>query len=389
ASRLAAVVLRRPRQILIGMTAVAVVLIGFAFTNQLDDRYVRYFDHGYAFRQATDRLNAKMGGFYTIDYSLDSGEAGGIARPDYLEQVDRFSNWLRQQPGVTHVHGLPDVLKTVNRAMRGGSEDQYRLPVDRYVAAQYLALYEMSLPFGTDLKNQLTADKRASRLTVSRNDVSTAAMAKLDADARAWTRHNTPLIAASAKGTGTSLLFAHIGNRNIREMLKGMLGSVLSVALIFAVAFRSLRLSIIGTIANLIPAMATLGVWALINGEVGMAVAAVASATFGVVVDATIYMLTNYSRLRREGCSAEEAVRGAYAIAGPGIIAMTLSLAAGFACLGFSGFQINSWMGTMAAATILIAAVFDLLFIPALLLVLDGKPNCRQEERVLETVPAT
>ena len=372
--RAAALVMHRPRKVLCGVLLLATLLTAFAFTNQLDDRYVRYFDQGYAFRQATDRLNQHLGGFYTIEYSLDSGEQDGIARPDYLEQVDRFSNWLRQQPGVTHVHGLPDVLKTVNRAMNGGGSDQYRLAGNREITAQHLALYEMSLPFGTDLKNQITADKRKSRLTVNLNDVSTASMAQLEARAAEWARHNTPLIAASAKGTGTSLLFAHIGNRNIQEMLKGVFSGVLVVWLIFVIAFRSIPLSIIGTVANFVPSLATLGVWAIINGEVGMAVATVASVTFGVVVDDTIHMLTTYARLRREeGRSAEEAVRGAFEIVGPGMIAMTLALSAGFACLSFSGFQINSWMGMMAAATILIAVLFDLLFIPSVLLIFDKK----------------
>jgi uncharacterized protein len=386
--RVAGLVMRRPRQVLAGVLLVATMLTAFAFTNKLDDRYVRYFDQGYDFRQATDRLNEHLGGFYAIEYSLDSGEQDGIARPDYLAQVDRFSNWLRQQPGVTHVHGLPDVLKTVNRAMNGGGADQYRLAGDREITAQHLALYEMSLPFGTDLKNQITADKRRSRLTVNLDDVSTASMAKLEARAQEWARRNTPLIAASAKGTGTSLLFAHIGNRNIEEMLKGVFTGVLVVWVIFVIAFRSIPLSIIGTIANFVPSLATLGVWAIINGEVGMAVAAVASVTFGVVVDDTIHMLTTYSRLRREeGFTAQEAVRRAFEIVGPGMIAMTLALSAGFACLAFSGFQINSWMGMMAAATILAAVLFDLLFIPSVLLIFDRRLT--REASVLERVPVT
>ena len=387
--RMAALVMPRPRKVLAGVLLLATVLTAFAFTNQLDDRYVRYFGQGYDFRQATDRLNQHLGGFYTIEYSLDSGEQDGIARPDYLEQVDRFSNWLRRQPGVTHVHGLPDVLKTVNRAMNGGGADQYRLAGERGITAQHLALYEMSLPFGTDLKNQITADKRKSRLSVNLNDVSTASMAELEARAAAWARQNTPLIAASAQGTGTSLLFAHIGNRNIEEMLKGVVSGVLVVWVIFLIAFRSIPLSIIGTIANFVPALATLGVWAIINGEVGMAVATVASVTFGVVVDDTIHMLTTYARLRREeGRSAEDAVRGAFEIVGPGMIAMTLALSAGFACLAFSGFQINSWMGMMASATILTAVLFDLLFIPSVLLILDKRRNRRQAP-AMARVPVT
>ncbi|MEH6417495.1 efflux RND transporter permease subunit [Pseudomonas sp. CGJS7] len=371
--RVAGMVMKRPRQVLVAVVAVAATLSAFAFTNRLDDRYVRYFDDSYSFRQATDRLNQELGGFYTLEFSLDSGEADGIARDDYLQQVDRFAQWLRTQPGVTHVHGLPDIMKTINRAMNGGDQSQYRLPDSRDTSAQYLALYEMSLPFGTDLKNQLTADKRASRLSVNLDDISTAAMADLQARAQVWAEQNTPLIAASARGTGTSLLFAHIGNRNIQEMLKGVFSGVLVVWLIFLIAFRSLGLSIIGTIANFVPSLATLGAWALVNGEVGMAVATVASVTFGVVVDDTIHMLTTYSRLRREdGLSAQAAVRGAFEIVGPGMIAMTLALAAGFACLAFSGFQINAWMGLMASVTILIAVLFDLLFIPSILLSFGG-----------------
>ncbi|MGO1072540.1 efflux RND transporter permease subunit [Lysobacter sp. CA199] len=372
--RVAGMVMKRPRQVLAVVVVAAATLSAFAFTNRLDDRYVRYFDDSYSFRQATDRLNQELGGFYTLEFSLDAGEADGIARNDYLLQVDRFAQWLRTQPGVTHVHGLPDIMKTVNRAMNGGDQSQYRLPESRDTSAQYLALYEMSLPFGTDLKNQLTADKRSSRLSVNLDDMSTAAMADLQARAQAWAEHNTPLIAASARGTGTSLLFAHIGNRNIQEMLKGVFSGVLVVWLIFLIAFRSIGLSIIGTIANFVPSLATLGAWALVNGEVGMAVATVASVTFGVVVDDTIHMLTTYSRLRREeGLSAEAAVRGAFEIVGPGMIAMTLALSSGFACLAFSGFQINAWMGLMASVTILIAVLFDLLFIPSILLAFRGE----------------
>lgn len=368
-----AVVMKHPRKILLGVSLISLCLSAFAFTNTLDDRYVRYFDQSFEFRQATDLLNQELGGFYTLEFSLDSGKAGGISDPAYLIQVEQFSEWLRKQPGVTHVDGLPEIIKTLNRAMNGGAQTQYKLPSSTAVSSQFLALYEMSLPFGTDLKNQLTADKRSSRLSVNLTDVSTARMAELQDQAYSWAQQNTPIIADSAQATGTSLLFAHIGNRNIHEMLKGMLIGVFAVWLVFIVAFRSLGLSLIGSVANLIPALVTLGIWALVNGEVGMAVATVASVTFGVVVDDTIHMLTTYSRLRREGQSAYQAVENSFAMVGTGMITMTFALAAGFACLAFSGFQINAWMGLMASITILVALLFDLLFIPAILLVFAPK----------------
>lgn len=384
----AQMVMRYPRRVLFFVVVIASALSALAFTNTLDDRYVRYFDHSYGFRQATDRLNQELGGFYILEFSLDANEADGVSTPEYLAEVEKFETWLREQPGVTHVHGLPDIIKTINRAMNGGAATAYTLPGSRDIAAQYLALYEMSLPFGTDLKNQISSDKRLSRLSVNLSDVSTGAMADLQERAESWAKTNTPLIGASAQGTGTSLLFAHIGNRNIHEMLKGIFSGLFVVWIIFLVAFRSITLSTIGTFANFAPSLATLGAWALINGEVGMAVATVASITFGVVVDDTIHMLTTYGRLRREhGCDAYEAVRQSFEIVGPGMIAMTLALASGFACLAFSGFQINAWMGMMAALTILIAVLFDLLFIPAILLAFQPRP--KPEARNLATAPVS
>lgn len=364
-------VTRRPYFFVVTLSIATVVLSALAFTNVLDDRYVRYFDQSYSFRVATDRMNEDLGGFYILEFSLDSLEADGVSNPQYLREVDAFAQWLREQPGVTHVHGLPDIMKTINRAMQGGSVNEFHLPENRNLAAQYLAIYEMSLPFGMDLRNQLTADKRYSRLSVSLNDISTGDMTDLQARAESWAGHNTDLIAASAKATGTSLLFAHIGNRNIQEMLRGMAVGVIVVWGIFILAFRSFPLSLLGTVANFAPCMATLGIWALINGEVGMAVATVASVTFGIVVDATIHMITCYLRLQREeNLGVVDAVNGAFKSVGPGLIAMTLSLATGFICLAFSGFQINAWMGLMAALTIIVALLFDLLLIPSILLAL-------------------
>ncbi|MCP5014749.1 MAG: MMPL family transporter [Ketobacter sp.] len=364
-------VTRRPYFFVVTLSIATVVLSALAFTNVLDDRYVRYFDQSYSFRVATDRMNEDLGGFYILEFSLDSLEADGVSNPQYLREVDAFAQWLREQPGVTHVHGLPDIMKTINRAMQGGSVNEFHLPENRNLAAQYLALYEMSLPFGMDLRNQLTADKRYSRLSVSLNDISTGDMTDLQARAESWAGHNTDLIAASAKATGTSLLFAHIGNRNIQELLRGMAVGVIVVWGIFILAFRSFPLSLLGTVANFAPCMATLGIWALINGEVGMAVATVASVTFGIVVDATIHMITCYLRLQREeNLGVVDAVNGAFKSVGPGLIAMTLSLATGFICLAFSGFQINAWMGLMAALTIIVALLFDLLLIPSILLAL-------------------
>ncbi len=58
-------------------------------------------------------------------------------------------------------------MKRVSKSMHGDDPDWYRLPDERDLAAQYLLLYEMSLPYGLDLNSQINVDKSATRLTVT------------------------------------------------------------------------------------------------------------------------------------------------------------------------------------------------------------------------------
>lgn len=303
---------------IVGLATAA--LSTLVFTSTLDKRYAGHFSQRHDVRQATERLNEALGGFYHLAFSLDANEPGGITRLDYLEQVDRFAQWLRRQPGVTHVQGLVDILKSVNRAMNGGGHAQYRLPDSRDDAVQFLALYEMSLPWGTDLKHQLTTDKQSSRLTVSLGDVSAVSMRALQAAAHQWAHEHAPLLAPSAHATGASLLFAPIGNRNTQGADKALLVGTVLVWLI--IMLRTLDLSLAST----------------------------------------------YWRLhRQQGLPPAQALREGLRKAGPGIIAMALVLSCGLACLTVSSFLINAWIGLLASATILIALCFDLLFIPALI----------------------
>jgi predicted RND superfamily exporter protein len=360
---------RRPAMIGVTIFLLGAGAAGFATTNVLDDRYVSYFDHSFDFRKDTDYLNRHLGGFYNLEYSLAADAVEAVSQPAYLQQVDAFAAWLRDQPGVTHVAALSDIMRTVNQGMQGGGEAAYRLPDDAGLAAQLLWLYEMSLPIGLDLREQITVDKSESRMTVSLAELSTQQVLALAEQAKAWASEHTPLLADSVQATGTTILFSHIGQRNIEQMLVGTFSALLLISVLLFVVFGSFWLGGAAIVTNLIPPLASLGGWALVVGEVGMAVATIAAVTLGIVVDDTIHFIEAAQRARRQtGADASQAVLTAMQQAGPGIVITSVVLAAGFACLAFSGFQINAWMGLMTAIVICVALVFDFLFLPTLLI---------------------
>ena len=111
--------------------------------------------------------------------------------------------------------------------MHGDDDAYYRLPESRDLAAQYLLLYEMSLPYGLDLNNQINVDKSASRFTVTTEDLSTREIRALTERGEAWLATNAPNVEGGV-GSGPMVMFAYISGINIQSML---LGSTLALML--------------------------------------------------------------------------------------------------------------------------------------------------------------
>ncbi len=374
--------LARRRALFWGVLAVVLVCASFLVKNDLNDDTVEYFSKGLEIRSAFDFVEDNLTGIDSISYSLPAGGPEGIHEPAYLKKVEAFGEWLRQQPEVTHVTLFTDVIKRLNRNMHGDDPAYYRVPDERDLAAQYVLLYELSLPQGLDLNDMITFDKSATRLSVSLVNQKSRALMEFDERARRWLAGNAPEL--QTHGASVSLMFAHVSKRNIDSMVRGALISALLISLTMIFSLRSLKFGVLSVIPNLLPAAMAFGIWGLLVGEVNLAVAAVFSISSGIVIDDTIHFLSKYLRARRrDGKDPADAVRYSFATTGSALFVNTAVLVTGFLVLTISDFTVNSSLGFMTALIIGIALFFDLLFLPALLLRFDRQKtlSVRSEPR--------
>ncbi len=352
--------------------AIAVASAGMLQIEFSDD-WVKYFDTRYELRIATDFMEDNLLGAHIIEYSLDSGEAGGISEPAYLTTLEAFADWYREQPRVGHVQTIVAMMKRLNRNLHGDDPAFYRLPEQRELAAQYLLLYEMSLPYGLDLNNQINLDKSATRMIVTLKGISTLELRDLEERARAWLEANAPAHMLT-HGSGLSMIWAHISRRNINSMLGAAFIALLLISGLLVFALRSLRFGVVSLFPNLAPAFMAFGIWGLIVGQVGLGLSVVVSLTLGIVVDDTVHFLSHYLRARREdGLAPAAAIRYSFGTVGTAMWITTLTLVAGFLVLAFSGYKMNADMGLLSAITLSLALLMDFLFLPALLMKFDRK----------------
>ena len=340
----------------------------------MNDRFVEYFDESVEFRQHSDYVSEKLTGLYTVDISLQANESGGINKPEFIASMNEFSEWLRAQPEVVHVNSVSDTYKRLNKNMHGDDESFYSLPDNRELAAQYLLLYELSLPYGLDLNNQVNIDKTSTRISVTVDTLSTKQMLEFEDNTREWVKSNTQDINMVA--SSPAVIFSHLAVRNIYSMIIGTMIALALISVILIFALRSFKLGILSLAPNILPIGVAFGVWAIFDSEIGLALSIVAGMTLGIVVDDTVHFMSKYLRAKREkNLSARDAVRYAFENVGTALLVTTLVLAAGFMVLSLSSFELNSAMGLLTAITIVIALIIDFLFLPPLLIALEEGHN--------------
>jgi len=369
-AKLADFVIAKRKALLPLMSLFIIASVMFIPNNELNDDFVKYFDETVPYRTATDFMQENLSGMMMVEISVKTGKSSGINNPEYLNSVSDFSDWLRARPETDHVNTITDTLKRLNMNMHADDPSWYKLPDSQEMSAQYLLLYEMSLPYGLDLNNQLDVDKSASRIVATFKNMTSNQLIDIEKDMTEWFAKHAPQYEVDF--ASPSLMFAHIGQRNIISMLIGTTLALILISILLGVALKSWRFGLISLLPNLAPAAIAFGLWGILSAQVGLALSVVIGMTLGIVVDDTVHFLSKYLHARRDkNSNAQEAVHYAFDNVGRALWITTFVLVAGFTVLAQSSFKLNADMGFLTALTIFVALVVDFLFLPPLLILLD------------------
>jgi len=360
----------QPTRTLYVVSLAAVVLSAGIFINRIDDYMIEYFDRTFKERVDTEFAMNNLAGIYTLEFSVESGAPMGILDPKYLERLDKFAQWLRQQPEVTHVASVSDTIKRINRAMNGDDPREYRLPTETDKAAQFMFLYEMSLPYGKDLNSQISVSKSASRVVATLGQISTMQMQDVKRRSEEWLRTHTTAN-ANTQGTGLTMMFAYLTHNNIDNMVYGTGAAILTIVVATLIGLGGGRLGLMGVLPTTIAPLVAFGVWGYWAGEIGSGAAIVTAIAIGLTVDGTYHILSQYKEHRVDGGTPEEAIRMSLGNAGLAHFISSLVLVLGFFALSFSHFKMNAEIGQLSGLIILVSFVMDFILVPLLLLHFD------------------
>ena len=335
--------------------------------NRIDDGMSYYIHDTDYFRTDTDFIQQELTGMASLVYDLDSGLSDGINNPDFIADVDRFVDWLRRQPEVHQVASYTDTLKQLNYNMHDDQQEWYKSPDSQELAAQYLLLYEMSLPYGLDLTTQMDMYKSSARVVAIVDDLGTYESLDLVQLADDQLAQINPDIATTA--SGTMVANNYIIQSTIRSTLISAVTALIVIGTILLFTFRAIMPGILSVLMVISPLLVAFSWWALTVGYIGTPATISICMVIGIVVDNAVHFLTKYLRNRRaKQLSPEDSIRETFVTVSSALVVNAAVLAGGFGLFLFSSFQYNTVMGQLTSMSVLLSLVGALTLLPCLLL---------------------
>ena len=362
------------KRLLVIVPVISCFLMAFIPLNKTNDNPLEFYSERYTTSAADSKwISQRIGGTFPVSYELNS--QGIVSDPEFLREVDKFSEWLASNKEVLHVSSLSKIMKNLNKTLHGKQEEWNIIPTEPDLSAQYLFFYEMSLPYGLDLTNSISQNKESIKLVASLKELGSLEYREFAKKVENYASQNMPEDMVSI-GTGTRPIFAFMSNMLITQLTYALgIGIVLITATII-LFFRSLRYGMLTSVTNLLPIGVAFGIWAIVSGEISMLVGIGMGTTLGIIVDFTVHFLSKYLHARRQkNLSAEEAVEYAFETVGFALIITSFSLILGFLVLLQAFFIPIHGFVLFSSIAFLSALIIDLLLFPALLITWDKRYN--------------
>ncbi len=287
-------------------------------------------------------------------------------RPDALALVEEMQRVLERSGKVGKTNALPDVVKVVNRELRGGDAAGYRVPDTVPAVAQTLLQYQSSHR-PQDLWHMVTPDFTSTaiwlQLSSGDNQDMSAVVDALDA----WLADQPLPAGVEARWAGKTFINVVWQEAMVNGMLTSLLGAFVVVFLMMGVLFRSLRLGLLAMIPLSVTILGVYGIIGWIGKDYDMPIAVLSALTLGLSIDFAIHFIERLRALIASTGTLAAATTQVFEEPARAIARNAIVIAIGFTPLFAAPLVPYITVGAFMAAIMVLSGVTTLLLLPAII----------------------
>lgn len=169
--------------------------------------------------------------------------------------------------------------------------------------------------------------------------------------------------------SGVGFLFDKISNTMTEEVILGLILAVFIIGIVFVAlnGFNWYYLPI-SLIPNILPLFTTIGILTIFGFYFSLSNAFILAIVFGLIVDDSIHIINGYSISRKRGLSIAESIDYCQSFTYKAVIKTSIVIIFTLFPLLFSEFKSISQLSVITMIAAVIALVFDIVYLPKLLI---------------------
>ena len=290
--------------------------------------------------------------------------------PTKINKIKQVHDYLDSLAAVGKVLSLATVVRVAEDLNKGQEFDAFQLNVI-YKRMPYALRAAMIEPYVSISDNQA---RISARIYDSLPDLRRKALLdQIDFELH----ENFGLGRYEYQIAGLLVLYKNMLQSLFTSQIKTIGVVMLGIAIMFLVLFRSIILSIIGILPNLLGAGVVLGVMGWAGIPMDMMTITIAAITIGIAVDNGIHYIYRFREEYALNNSYVDTLHVCHSNIGRAVFYTTMTIIFGFSILVFSNFIPTIYFGVLTAAAMLIALLAALTVLPKLILL--WKPFGRYE----------
>ena len=373
----------------LSLTGIVLILTIFGiFQLRVENSFINYFKSDTEIYQGMKQIDDKLGGTTPLDIILkfeepitiiedDTDEFGGNLLDDDQEsdlssqwftrdkinKIKRVHDYLDSLPEIGKVLSLASTLRVAEQLNDGKELDSLEMAllykkvpndVKSIAVDPFISIEKNQARISVRVLDSLEDLRRNELINKINNDIENKLDFKKD----------------SFYLTGILILYNNMLQSLFDSQILSLGFVMFGIAIMFFILFKSITLSIIGIIPNLIAATFVLGLMGLINLPLDMMTITIAAIAIGIAVDNSIHYIYRFREEYSKSNNYEATTYNSHGSIGRAIFFTNVTIIFGFSILILSNFIPTIIFGLLTGLAMLIALLAVLTLLPRLIIII-------------------
>ncbi|MDR2820344.1 MAG: MMPL family transporter [Desulfovibrio sp.] len=304
-----------------------------------------------------------VGSLYSYGVAVEFPEPDQAKNPDNLKKFKMLGEEILAFPLTKRISSLVDIIEDMNQVLNDGDAAYNRLPATREETAQLLLLYENA--GGAEAEKWVDYDYQRLRMQIEVDDYNSAEIMRELEKIRQKAAGLFP--GANIILTGALPQFTVMMDYITWGQIQSFFTALVTIVIIMAAAFGSLRTGLIAMIPNAAPALALSGIMGFMDIPLDIMTVTIVPMLLGLAVDDTIHFINHGGMEFTRTASYPESVRRTFVSVGKAIFLTTVILTLAFSPYLTADDKVFIHMGFLIGIGAIAAMLADFFVTPVLL----------------------